>query len=96
MADVHDGDRFTRFIERVPDAILAAPRSPLTLERLAQRRPDPVRISGQRPPAEVDLAARALLCGIPPTPDQLGRRLARALPDLRSPAAGLQHDQRTD
>lgn len=40
-------------------------------------------------PAEVDQAARALFGGIPPTPDQLGRRLTRALPDLRSPAAGV-------
>ncbi len=37
-------------------------------------------------PADVDQAARALLGGIPPTPDQLGRRLTRGLSDLRSPA----------
>jgi hypothetical protein len=36
-------------------------------------------------PGDVDQAARALLGGIPPTPDQFGRRLTRAFPNLSHP-----------
>lgn len=41
-------------------------------------------------PAVVDQAARVLLGGMPPMPDELTRRrLARSVPDLRAPAGGL-------
>ena len=41
-------------------------------------------------PADVDHAGRALLGGIPPTPDELTRRrLAHALPELAAPAGEL-------
>ena len=47
-------------------------------------------LARQLDPADVDRAGRALLGGIPPTPDELTRRrLRHASPELAAPAGGL-------
>lgn len=61
MADVDHGDHFAVIIDAIADPVLPAARSPLTLERFAQRRPDPMRINDQRPVQELDTGHRHFL-----------------------------------